>query len=741
MKHFNDLSIRVKLISVFLVLALVPMLIVATISYQYSSNALTELAKNELQFSASVTAEDFTTFLGLLRNDVLIFGDLPPVQGIIRARDNDGIDPNQNDTYQDWVNRLSQIFATQARNRKFYQQIRFLDENGKEMVRVDYRDNKLKIIPQEEMQDKGDQPYFLEAKKMKQGQVYISALNLNREHGEIEVPYVPVIRFATPIYDVAEQFRGVVVSNVYATNLFSRLRAEESTLYWANEAGYWLYHPDDTKTFGFDLGNEYKVDDEFSQEYQELEQSTADSYVELDTTRGEIIVLQHVHFDPDNPERRFLFIKTMPQQELLGVVNQLGILVAEVSIGIMVLVVVFAILFTRILTRQITFITETFAYIKNGDLTKRTQITGRDELGQMAKGLNNLLDQLVGMFQKTETERTHLHNTVIEYVDFAKKVSEGDLSTRLSLQGNGRNSDDPLITLGHNLNNMIEKLREITIRAREATTNISSATSQILAVTSEQVNGANQQSAAITQTTATISQVRMVVEQTFNKAEAVSAKAKRTSEISYTGQQAVTETIENMNQIKERVAGIAENILALSEQTQQIGEITATVNEIASQSNLLALNASVEAARAGEHGKGFAVVAVEVRNLAEQSKQATAQVKAILDEIQRATNAAVMATEEGTKGVDTGVNLTQQAGNTIMQLAQNITESADMAQQIVVSAQQQTTGMEQITLAMKNINQATTQSLASIRQTEQSVQDLSHIARQLENIVSEYKLN
>jgi methyl-accepting chemotaxis protein len=104
---------------------------------------------------------------------------------------------------------------------------------------------------------------------------------------------------------------------------------------------------------------------------------------------------------------------------------------------------------------------------------------------------------------------------------------------------------------------------------------------------------------------------------------ALAGASQRTVEVSHAGQQAVRETIASISRLKGRVEGIAENILALSEQTQQIGEIIATINDIAAQSNILALNASVEAARAGEYGKGFAVVAVEVRNLAEQSKQAT----------------------------------------------------------------------------------------------------------------------
>jgi methyl-accepting chemotaxis protein len=338
-----------------------------------------------------------------------------------------------------------------------------------------------------------------------------------------------------------------------------------------------------------------------------------------------------------------------------------------------------------------------------------------------------------------QESRKYLQQTVDEYLAFVEQIAEGDLTTRLSL--NGHKEGDALLTLGHNLNNMVERLEQMTRQIREATANITHAAAEILSSTTQQASAANEQSSAISQTSTTIDEVKTIVEQAFTKAQAVAEQAMRTRDVSQAGQQAIADTVGSMSQIKEKVEGIAENILALSEQTQQIGEITATVNDIASQSNLLALNASVEAARAGEHGKGFAVVAVEVRNLAEQSKQATAQVKAILNEIQRATNAAVMATEEGTKGVDLGVNLTGQAGDTIKQLAANISDSANAAQQIVASAQQQSTGMEQIALAIENINQATVQNLASIRQAEKSAQDLSDVAQQLETLVARYKLN
>ena len=338
-----------------------------------------------------------------------------------------------------------------------------------------------------------------------------------------------------------------------------------------------------------------------------------------------------------------------------------------------------------------------------------------------------------------EQRSEHLQAMAAEYMTFVADVARGNLSTRLDLDGDGR-QDDPLIILGHNLNEMVDNLRDMTTRTKEVVQNLSTATAEILAATSQQASGANEQSAAISQTTTTVDQVKTISEQSTQRAQEVVDASQRTVEVSRSGQQAVEETIQSMALIKEQVESIAENILALSEQTQQIGEIIASVNDISAQSNILALNASVEAARAGEHGKGFAVVAVEVRNLAEQSRQATAQVRAILSDIQNGINATVMATEEGTKVVDQGVQLATQAQETIGQLAGVIEESAQASMQVMAGGRQQATGVEQIAVAMQNINQATLQSLASTRQAEKAARDLSRLAHSLAEIVRQYQL-
>jgi methyl-accepting chemotaxis protein len=195
-----------------------------------------------------------------------------------------------------------------------------------------------------------------------------------------------------------------------------------------------------------------------------------------------------------------------------------------------------------------------------------------------------------------------------------------------------------------------------------------------------------------------------------------------------------------MNRISEQMDLIAQTVVKLSEQSQLIGGIIASVTDIADQSNLLAVNAAIEAANAGEHGKGFAVVAQEIKNLAGQSKQATLQVRNILNDIQKATSAAVMATEQGSKAVESGVTQSMQAGEAIRILGDSSNEAFQAATQIVASSQQQVNGMDQIGMAMQNINQAGTETAVSMIQSEKSARNMHDLGQKLKVMVERFKL-
>jgi methyl-accepting chemotaxis protein len=278
--------------------------------------------------------------------------------------------------------------------------------------------------------------------------------------------------------------------------------------------------------------------------------------------------------------------------------------------------------------------------------------------------------------------------------------------------------------------------RAITGLLRETVGSLSSSATEILAATTQQASGAAQEAAAVQQTTTTVDQVKQTAQLSSLKAGAVAEAAQRSVQVSQEGRRAVEETIKGMQDSKLQTEAIADRILALSERAQAIADVIVTVNDMAEQSNLLAVNAGIEAAKAGEAGKGFAVVAGEVKALAHQSKQATARVREILSEIQRATQSAVMAAEKGVKASESGLTLAAHSGEAFQVLADSLAESAQAAQQILSSTRQQVTGTDQIALAMRSIQQASTQNMASTRQVERAAQDLNELTGRLRRLVT-----
>jgi methyl-accepting chemotaxis protein len=336
--------------------------------------------------------------------------------------------------------------------------------------------------------------------------------------------------------------------------------------------------------------------------------------------------------------------------------------------------------------------------------------------------------------READVRRDELARVVESFGVFIDQLAHGDLTASLKASGEGE-----LRQLGENLQVMGRALRVMNVRVNEAVASLSGATSEIMATTQEQSASATQSAAAVTETVATVDEVTQTSQQTASHASAVATASRRSLEVSASGRQAVDETVGAMALVKRQVGSIADRILALSEQAQTVGQIITTVNEIAEQSNLLALNAAIEAARAGEHGRGFAVVAQEVRSLAEQSKRATAQVRAILGDIQKSTAAAVLATEEGGKAVTSAVDTARVAGERIDQLAATIADAARAAELIVTATQQQVTGIGQIAQAMRAIDQATSQTVEGTRQSERAARDLSGLATRLRDAISQYR--
>lgn len=316
--------------------------------------------------------------------------------------------------------------------------------------------------------------------------------------------------------------------------------------------------------------------------------------------------------------------------------------------------------------------------------------------------------------------------------------NDGDFT--VSLPDSMKKRTDEIGLLMKTFNEGSKQFRKQIRRIAESTNLLTTSIGRISTTASQIASSASETSTSISEVTTTVEEVKQTSMIASDKAQYVSQIAENAAKISTAGKTATENTQAGIDRIKSEMNYIAESTIKLSEQTKSIEEIINTVSDIADQSNILSVNAAIEAAKAGEHGKGFSVVAQEVKSLANQSKDATNQVRAILEDIQKATSAAVMATERGIKTVEEAVELSEQAGNSIDRLAQRVTESAEAAIQITASNQQQLTGMDQLSQAMESINDATQQNLEAVKQLEDALRGLDEMVQTMKDITSTYKI-
>jgi len=233
----------------------------------------------------------------------------------------------------------------------------------------------------------------------------------------------------------------------------------------------------------------------------------------------------------------------------------------------------------------------------------------------------------------------------------------------------------------HNLTFMLDRL--LTKHISNVLANNSMVTTNILDAISAQSSFAEKNKFTMDEIVNYVDKLKIEAYTTKDIAQSVVEKSQKTLMVSSKEESFIKEGIEKMYLIKQKIQIIAELILELSEQAQHISNNIGIVEDIAEQTNMLALNAAVEAARAGEHGKGFAVVASEIRKLADESKQATTKIIELIREIQNATNSTVMAAEEGSKEIETGVNITIKISENISELKTNINQTVEEVYKIL----------------------------------------------------------
>ncbi len=414
-----------------------------------------------------------------------------------------------------------------------------------------------------------------------------------------------------------------------------------------------------------------------------------------------------------NAERAKLAVRAKEQD------NSVRVAQLTIVIGIpffFVLLSAVAMMVSRDIAKPLREMSQAAEKIREGNLSVSVPGEGRsDEVGALGQALNAMIAALR------------------QSAEIAERVADGDLTVQVRPQSERD-------VLGHALHRMVENLRVMLSDLGKASSLLSASASQIAAAAVQMAAGAAQTSTAVVETTATVGEIRQTAQVASQEAEFVAKRAQDAAQTAQQGREATDAAGVGMNRIREQMDSIANSMVRLSEQSQAIGEIIASVDDLTQQSNLLAVNAAIEAAKAGERGKGFAVVAQEVKSLSEQSKQATTQVRTILNDIQKATGAAVMATEQGAKSVESGVLQSTQAGGSIRILEQSVTEAAQSASQISIASQEQLIGMEQVAQAMDSIKKASVQNVDSARGLEDSARELTALGGRLQVQIERYRV-
>ena len=216
-------------------------------------------------------------------------------------------------------------------------------------------------------------------------------------------------------------------------------------------------------------------------------------------------------------------------------------------------------------------------------------------------------------------------------------------------------------------------------------------------------------------------------------AQAVVQQSTAASEAAKKGTQKVLDTLNGMQNIKQRVGVSAEKVQEMGARSDQIGDIVVAIEDIASQTNLLALNAAIEAARAGEAGKGFAVVADEVRKLAERASSATKEIGGLIKSIQKTVSEAVTAMDEGAKEVERGVVIANEAGSALNEILTAAEAVNQQAEQAAAAAEQMSASANELVSAVDSVSAVVEENTAA---TEQMSAGSSEVTQAIENIAS-----
>ena len=403
-------------------------LTVGTLILNGSTEIVHQNALSRLKYETNIKSLKLVADIKNLSGDAQYLAGTPPIKGIPRAAHNAGIDPLDNSNIETWKARLATIFSELIRAKPNYLQIRYIGvaDGGRELIRVERKGTSIQTTSKENLQQKGQSTYFIEAAKSHPGEVYLSDVTLNREYNKISEPHTPVIRAATPIYFDDKLF-GILVINMAFGQIFNQLISNtprELTPYVTNETGFFLAHPDTSKTYGFDLETNHKI----QSIYPGLDLASSKDLRDVEfsfNAQGDVVHIVKAHYDPAKQSRFFAVMLATSLENLNSGSDNLryqGFLI--MAILVVISLILAAVLVTRLMQplKLITIASENLAM---GKEVSNLPVTSGDEIGELARSFQT-------MYQKIEDKEHELIISQSRVHHANKMASLGEMASGMA---------------------------------------------------------------------------------------------------------------------------------------------------------------------------------------------------------------------------------------------------------------------------------------------------------------------